>query len=193
MTHPFTQAMPTLDNYWRSIVLFGQNTACYKFALAQALLETAKAGAAEVPLNTLAEVFADYICQHLVKSPIQGTNPTNSYLQTCREYNKGKVERSKLIEATNRIGFRYVFDAFHNISGGELPLTFFSIDKEAKQVVLHDEMLELVTLPQAQSLIGEVDSRWSLVEASWRMKLNRNMVSVHYDATDAVFYEDKML
>ena len=192
MTHPFTQAMPTLDNYWRSIVLFGQNTACYKFALAQVLLEKAETGVSEVPLNALAEVYADNICQHLIKSPIQGTNPTNSYLQTCRDYNLGKVERTKLIEATNRTGFRYVFDAFHNISGGELPLTFFSIDKEAKQVVLHDEMLELVTLPQAQSLIGEVDSRWSLVEASWRMKLNRNMVSVQYDATDTVFYEDRI-
>ena len=107
MSHPFTQAMPTLDNYWRSIVLFGQNTACYKFALAQALLEKAKAGAAEVPLNNLAEVFADHVCQHLIKSPIQGTNPTNSYLQTCRDYNLGEVDRSKLIEATIRTGFSW--------------------------------------------------------------------------------------
>lgn len=190
MTHPFTQAMPTLDNYWRSIVLFGKNTACYKFALAQALLETAKIGAAEVPLNNLAEVFADHVCKHLIKSSIQGTNPTNSYLQTCRDYNLGEVDRSKLIEATNRIGFRYVFDAFHNISGGELPFKFFSIDKKSGQIVLHDEMLELVSLPQAQSLVSEVDSRWSLVESSWRMKLNRNIVTVNYDAEDVGFYEN---
>ena len=190
MTHPFTKAMPTLDNYWRSIVLFGQNTACYKFALAQALLEKAETGVSEVPLNALAEVYADNICQHLLKSPIQGTNPTNSYLQTCRDYNVGEVDQTKLIDATNRTGFRYVFDAFHNISGGELPLTFFSIDKEAKRVILHDEMLGLVSLPQAQSLVSEVDSRWSLVEASWRMKLSRNIVSVNYDAEDVVFYEN---
>ena len=139
-------------------------------------------------MNTLAELFADHICQHLVKSPIQGTNPTNSYLQTCSDYNLGEIERSKLIEATNRTGFRYVFDAFHNISGGELPLKFFSINKKSGQLVLHNEMLELVSLPQAQSLVGEVDSRWSLVEASWRMKLNRNIVSVTYDAQDVVFY-----
>ena len=182
--------MPTLDNYWRSIVLFGQNTACYKFSLAQALLKTAETGAVEVPLNTLAEVYADNICQHLMKSPVQGTNPSNTYLQICCDYNDGKANRKKLIEATKRTGFRYVFDAFHNISGGELPLTFFSIDKEASRVILHDEMLEMVSLPQAQSLISEVDSRWSLVEASWRMKLNRNIVSVSYDAQEAVFYAD---
>ena len=170
--------------------LFGQNTACYKFSLAQALLEKAETGVSELPLNALAEVYADNICQHLLKSPIQGTNPTNSYLQTCRDYNVGEVDQTKLIDATNRTGFRYVFDAFHNISGGELPLTFFSIDKEAKRVILHDEMLELVSLPQAKSLVSEVDSRWSLVEASWRMKLSRNIVSVNYDAEDVVFYEN---
>ena len=115
--------MPTLNNYWRSIVCLAT------------LLEKAETGVSEVPLNASAEVYADNICQHLIKSPIQGTNPTNSYLQTCRDYNLGKVERTKLIEPTNRTGFRYVFDAFHNISGGEPPLTFFSIGKEANRLV----------------------------------------------------------
>ena len=33
----FCEATPTLDNYWRSIVLFGRNVASYKFALAKSL------------------------------------------------------------------------------------------------------------------------------------------------------------
>ena len=41
MTNNFTDVHPTLDNYWRAIILFGQNTACYKFALAKSLLEFA--------------------------------------------------------------------------------------------------------------------------------------------------------
>jgi len=35
----FIHQAPTLDNYWRSIILFGRNVASYKFALAQALLD----------------------------------------------------------------------------------------------------------------------------------------------------------
>ena len=35
----FTYEVPSLDSDWRSIVLFGQNVASYKFALAGALLE----------------------------------------------------------------------------------------------------------------------------------------------------------
>ena len=34
----FYEVTPTLDNYWRSIVLFGRNVASYKFALAKSLL-----------------------------------------------------------------------------------------------------------------------------------------------------------
>ena len=30
----FVDVEPTLENYWRAIILFGRNTASYKFALA---------------------------------------------------------------------------------------------------------------------------------------------------------------
>ena len=30
----FVDVEPTLENYWRAIILFGKNTASYKFALA---------------------------------------------------------------------------------------------------------------------------------------------------------------
>ena len=45
--HPieeFQEQYPSLDSYWRSIVLFGRNTASYKFALAESLMELAKHG-----------------------------------------------------------------------------------------------------------------------------------------------------
>ncbi|MDF5722160.1 MAG: hypothetical protein PUP91_17065 [Rhizonema sp. PD37] len=35
---------PTLEEYWRAIILFGKNAASYKFALAQSLLELAPTG-----------------------------------------------------------------------------------------------------------------------------------------------------
>ncbi len=35
----FYQVEPTLENYWRAIVLFGENTASYKFAFAKALYD----------------------------------------------------------------------------------------------------------------------------------------------------------
>lgn len=35
----FVDVEPTLENYWRAIILFGKNTASYKFALAKSLID----------------------------------------------------------------------------------------------------------------------------------------------------------
>jgi len=35
----FYEVEPSLDNYWRAIILFGRNVASYKFALAKSLYE----------------------------------------------------------------------------------------------------------------------------------------------------------
>lgn len=38
----FKEQYPSLESYWRSIILFGRNVASYKFALAKSLLELAE-------------------------------------------------------------------------------------------------------------------------------------------------------
>ena len=61
----FTEVQPTLENYWRSIILFGRNVASYKFALGKSLLELSQQGNEVVSLDDLAEPFARHICEHL--------------------------------------------------------------------------------------------------------------------------------
>ena len=61
----FTEVQPSLDNYWRSIILFGRNVASYKFALGKSLLDLAKQGNEVVSLHQLAEPFSRNICEHL--------------------------------------------------------------------------------------------------------------------------------
>jgi len=56
---------PTLEDYWRSIILFGKNVACYKFALAKSLLELAPLGKSVITLDELAEPFARHVTEHL--------------------------------------------------------------------------------------------------------------------------------
>mgnify|MGYP006274534221 FL=1 len=38
----FTSLSASTEDYWRAIILFGRNTASYKFALAKTLLELAE-------------------------------------------------------------------------------------------------------------------------------------------------------
>jgi hypothetical protein len=47
----FYQADPTLENYWRGVILFGKNVASYKFALAHALYEVDKTGSDLITLS----------------------------------------------------------------------------------------------------------------------------------------------
>lgn len=61
----FTEVQPTLENYWRAVILFGRNVASYKFALGQSLLELAGRGNEIITLENLAEPFSRHICNHL--------------------------------------------------------------------------------------------------------------------------------
>jgi hypothetical protein len=63
----FLDRDPTLENYWRSIILFGQNVASYKFALAKSLIELSGAGKTSITLEQLAEPFSRNIVEHLSK------------------------------------------------------------------------------------------------------------------------------
>ena len=40
----FLKQQRTLENYWRAVILFGQNVASYKFALAKSLIDLGAAG-----------------------------------------------------------------------------------------------------------------------------------------------------
>jgi hypothetical protein len=69
----FYQVEPTLENYWRGIILFGKNVASYKFALAHALYDVKRDGSDLILLEDLPSRSAS-ICvaiwrRHQSKSP----------------------------------------------------------------------------------------------------------------------------
>jgi len=61
----FIQVGPDEATYLRSIVLFGDNTASYKFALTRALLDLAEQQQTSVTLPELAPHFARHILNHV--------------------------------------------------------------------------------------------------------------------------------
>ena len=54
----YVEVHPTLDNFWRAIILFGRNVASYKLALGQSLLELAGEGKSTITLDELALPFS---------------------------------------------------------------------------------------------------------------------------------------
>ncbi len=61
----FYEIEPTTENYWRAIVLFGRNTASYKFALAKSLYDLYENSNTLISLDELAIPFASHLCDHL--------------------------------------------------------------------------------------------------------------------------------
>lgn len=61
----FLERQRTLENYWRAVILFGQNVASYKFALAKSLIELSALNKEKVSLGELAEPFSRHIVEHL--------------------------------------------------------------------------------------------------------------------------------
>ena len=61
----FQEEKPSLESYWRSIVLFGRNTASYKFSLAESLIALANEGKTTVSLTELANPYSSNICRDI--------------------------------------------------------------------------------------------------------------------------------
>lgn len=193
MSDEFLQYSPTLDNYWRSIILFGRNVASYKFALAKSLLEFRERGNDLITLEELAEPFSRNLCSHLAAAPKQATSPSSKFLNTCKLFNEGEISGSQLIEATSKLGFVNVIDAFHTVNQGEIEKKFFLDERKAsKGIRLTDDLFSLFETSQFSSLSGEVEARWRLVETAWELNISKRLIAVDFDPISADLFVNKI-
>lgn len=181
----FYQVDPTLENYWRGIILFGKNVASYKFALAHALYDIPRSGNDLILLDDLALPFSEHLCRHLLTAPKQITVSRSRCLSACRQFNAGEIDQSALRENTVRYGFNNVIDAFHNVNQAEIDTRFFIDERKThKGIRLTEAFYRLTERQQFQNLIHETDARWKLVEQAWAMGVSRNLIAVEYSQQD---------
>lgn len=190
----FQENHPSLTSYWRSIILFGNNVATYKFALAQTLLYFARQGKTDISLAELAGPYAQYLCEHLKHAPKQVTSSKSTFLDACKQFNEGQITADSLRNVTVAKGFNNVLDAFHVVNLEKIPVQFFEKDFSGtnKKIILTDDVFKLESLPFSQNLNHEVESRWNLVETAWQLGLSRNLLQVKYnDGEQEIYIEDK--
>jgi hypothetical protein len=180
----FTQVQPSLESYWRAVILFGRNVASYKFALGKSLLEMAQAGQTFVSLTDLALPFAKHVAAHLRLADKQATSRSSQFLDYCRKYNREEITEAKLAEATVKLGFNNVIDAFHVVSNGEIAVRFFKDERGGAQkgIRLTDDVFRLTEAYQHKNLPHEIESRWRLVETAWELNLPVYTLVVSYDS-----------
>lgn len=175
------------ETIWRSIILFGKNTASYKFSLAKGILNLAKLGKSVVSYEELAQAYTPHLLKHYKSGLSQDTRSTDSGLaRTYKGYVIGDVSYDELINYTAKNGFKNVIPRFHNVKGG-LPFEFYEYNETAKQLVLSDRLYEL----QSNSgllLETEVEARWNLVETAWNVGIPVNLLEVKIDDSGNEFY-----
>jgi hypothetical protein len=191
----FAEVHPSLDNYWRAIILFGRNVASYKFALGKTLLEAARGGKTFLPLTAIAGPFARHIAEHLKLADKQATSRSSQFLDSCRKFNRGELSEEALTDVTVRQGFNNVVDAFHVVGGGDLGVRFYTDERATpgKGIRLTDDIFKLTELYQHRNLPFEVEARWRLVETAWELDLPASALVVAYDgAMDCLVAENRL-
>lgn len=190
----FYEIEPSLENYWRSIILFGRNVASYKFALAKALYDLKNRGNTVITLDTLAVPFAKHISEHLIICDKQGTSANSRFLDSCRDFNAHKITHAQLVDLTVQLGFNNVIDAFHHVHNEDVPTRFF-IDARKTQggIILTDAIFKLGEQFQYNNLMEETEARWRLVETAWELNLPRHLIQIDYKEETREFLADNKL
>lgn len=181
---------PSLESQWRALILFGKNSAAYKFAFAKSLLELIEKETNAISLSELARPFSKNITAHLKQSDKQGNSNSSKFLDYCRDFNNGTIDESLLLQETERLGFVNVVDAFQNVNGGQIPNPFYEKDYSNgnKRIVITDNLLKLRESFHFQNFKNETEARWKLVETAWNLRINPNLLEVKYDEASSLFF-----
>lgn len=188
----FIRHDPELASYWRAIILFGRNSASYKFALAKALFDLAEEGKTQATLPELAVPYSHHLTEHLKREDRQCTAPSSRFLSACRAFNQGEIGKQKLIDKTVRLGFNNVLDAFHVVGRKEIQPSFFEeIRGGSRQVMLTDKLFELKEQSEPEGLRKEVEARWRLVETAWSTEIPKKALEVKRDSSSNQLYIER--
>ena len=172
----FYSTAPTSHTAWRTIVLLGNNTRTYKFALGHALLECASSGKTSVTLEDLARSYSLEIAKHdeyPQGSGVDEQSPTD-FLAVVQRERAVTLEVGQptdaLVEAAIRSMPGMVMQKFHTVPDGFVRnFDFYTLEKvNGIQVVqFSDELLHVATSREIRILKDELFARWNVVEASF--------------------------
>lgn len=182
---------PSLESQWRAIILFGRNSATYKFAFAKALLQAIDKERTNVKLDELARPYSFAIVEHLKSNDKQGNSNSSKFLEKCRNFRDGLIDEDELIDQTLRDGFKYVVDAFQNVHGDLIAKKFYEVNpSNRREIIITDNLLSLGELYQFKNLGQEVEARWRLVETAWDLNISKKLIDVVHDSDASILYVD---
>lgn len=176
----------TPTDFWRAIALYGLNTATYKIALGQVLVELAKHGVQDVNMTEVAGAFF-----HTYRTRLQSNKPQQSipgrqtYLErVVADYNAERLTEADAISRVERGGFNDVVRRFHVVNRQETQMHFYQW-QGSRITHLTDDLLRLFENDEATMLLDELHSRWDLLEVAFSTGLPASTL----DADERTFFQ----
>lgn len=179
----------TLETSLRSIYLLGANTATYKFALIQSLLDLKGTNKTFVSLDDLTLIYANHLLRHIKTGNKQINRAGGSpIIHAIHDYSKGNLSDSTMLNIVRIEGFKCVIDALHNLPKKQkaIPLYQKHIQDNKQGLILTDEIFKIFSSSDYDNFKNEVESRWTLVETVWgeqdifRISFDRDTQEMYY-------------
>ena len=166
----------------RAIIVFGKNSATYKFALLKTLME--KKAADYFSYDDIGEPFLRHLVEHHENCPHQFNRADTKLSLSMDRFLEKELDWNGLMRVAERNIFNNVFDALQNIGGGSLPREdlLFEHQKANRRIVATDNLnniLEDKTLKAG--VFAEAEERWRIVEDAWRAGIPS---AISYDPGD---------
>lgn len=158
---------PTSRDYWRAIILYGKNQSTYKMALGKLLIGYAVRNVSKISMDELAGDFLR-IYEERLKSgkPQNKTLGRQTYVeQEIDNMKAGIQKREEAIYVVREKALKnMVLQKFHTVFNRPVPRPFYKFTEDQRHLLLQDDLLEMFSDRQDQSLNAELDSRWDLLE-----------------------------
>lgn len=165
---------------WQGIILFGLNTATYKMALANALLDFSEQGANSVSWDELSQAFLQQYLTRLSDNdmPQQGTPSRLTVLERIiKELEVSAISYDEAVRRVATDGLKNVIPRFQTIARHKDMVEghFYEFDF-GKRLILKDTLLSFDD-EERDELRSELIARWGLLEGAFSMGMNNSELS----------------
>jgi hypothetical protein len=174
----------------RAIIVFGKNSATYKFALLKTLMD--QPATTELKYEDIGVPFLTHLLEHHRTCPHQFNRSSTQLAKAMDDHIAGDMGWDKLFSIAERNIYNNVFDALQNVGGGTIAENerLFRHEKNGRKIVLTDALHAIQEDPITRFAISkETEARWRVVEEAWRLGVSPNLL---YDAESGVLYRDDL-
>jgi len=180
---------PTSKDWWRALILYGNNMSTYKMGLGDLLINYANKNKEKIPLRELSEDFLN-IYQKRVNSGkhqkkrtlVNGEEKGLTVIETeLKKIQQGETTREKAINSVQKGSLEtMVLKKFHTVFNREIPDPFYQVTKT--HLILQKNTLDTFTDNQNKPLNHELSSRWELLEFGFENTKKEESLVVDFDA-----------